>query len=427
MAKSSKSAKSKIDTTVSDAVEVQSDGTATEVQEDLTDATMNEPAVEAEDQSDQLVEATADPDDAKMEADEVPLASEDGSAADNDAPSDPEPIVERPVPAQDRSSAGFIPLLLGGVAAGAIGYGIATYFPMNASAGDELSAQITAQADQIAALEAQIAAIPAPDMSALETQIADTADATRGQITDLSQILSDQLSALDARLLEVEKRPSADGTLSDTALAAYQRELEDLRADLEAQQANVMSAAAQAEADLAAAREEASQLEQAALAQAEAAAARAALNRVVAAVETGVPFADALADLDAADIPDALSAAAETGVATTSQLSEDFPAAARVALATARAEGVSDDAGGLGGFLRSQFDVRSTAPREGSGPDAVLSRAEAAVKEGRTADALAELEALPEVARAELTDWTARATQRADVLNAIATLSETYN
>ena len=188
-----------------------------------------------------------------------------------------------------------------------------------------------------------------------------------------------------------------------------------------------MSAATQAEANLAAARAEAELLEQEALAAAEAAVARAALNRVAAAVETGAPFAEALVDLNAADVPKALSAAAEAGVATTAQLTETFSAAARAALATARAEGVSDDAGGLGGFLRSQFDVRSTTPQEGSGPDAILSRAEAAVKEGRVADALAELEALPEVARVELTDWTARATERANVLNAIASLSETYN
>lgn len=187
-----------------------------------------------------------------------------------------------------------------------------------------------------------------------------------------------------------------------------------------------MSAAAQAEADLAAAREEAERLEQEALAAAEAAEARAALNRIATAVETGAPFADALAGLNA-DLPAALNDAAEAGVATTADLVADFPAAARAALATARAEGVSDDAGGLGGFLRSQFDVRSTTPQEGDGPDAVLSRAEGAMKEGRVADALAELEALPEVARAELTDWTARAQERSDVLDALATLSETYN
>ena len=188
-----------------------------------------------------------------------------------------------------------------------------------------------------------------------------------------------------------------------------------------------MSVAAQAGADLAAAREEAAQLKQEAIAAAQAASVRAALNRVATAVETGAPFDDALSDIGAADLPIALADAAENGVATTAQLTQDFPIVARSALATARAEGVSDDAGGIGGFLRSQFDVRFTAPQAGAGPDAVLSRAEAAIKEGRVADALVELEALPEVASAEMTDWTARATQRADVLDAIVTLSETYN
>jgi hypothetical protein len=231
---------------------------------------------------------------------------------------------------------------------------------------------------------------------------------------------------LDARLVEVEKLPSGDGTLSDTALSAYERELESLRADLNAQQETVMSAAAQAEADLAAARADAELLEQEALSAAQAAASRAALNRVASAVDTGAPFADAISDLGG-DLPAALTAAAETGVATNAQLTSDFPAAARSALATARSEGVSGESGGLGAFFRNQFDVRSTAPQEGGTPDAILSRAEAAVKEGRVADALAEMEALPEVVRAELTDWTAQATERADVLDAIATLSETYN
>ena len=332
--------------------------------------------------------------------------------------------VSAPVP--QSSNAGFLPLLLGGVAAGAIGYGIATYFPMNV--GEDYSAQIAAQADQIAALEAQLADVAVvPDLSGVEAQIAEVSNDVAAQVEGLSASIGEQIAGLDDRLLEVEKRPSGDGTLSDTALAAYQRELEELRADLDAQQENVMSAAAQAEADLAAARAEAERLEQDALAQAEAAAARAALNRVAAAVETGAPFGDALADLNEGDVSAALMDAAETGVATTAQLTADFSAAARAALATARAEGLTDDASGVGGFLRSQFDVRSTTPQEGPGPDAVLSRAEAAAKEGRIADALAELEALPEVARAEITDWTARAQQRADVLDAIATLSETYN
>ena len=405
MAKSTKSkpGKSKIDASVDDTVEVTSTEDSVSV---VTD--------------DEVAHAEAN-DIAYTDVDSV----EDGMNPDMEVVGDPEPQAD-PAPetnAQQTQSAGagFLPLLLGGVVAGAIGYGVATYFPMNDGSVD-VSVQMQAQADQLAALEAKLADIPAVDLSGVEAQIASVGD----QAAALSGAIDTNFADLDARLTEVEKRPGADGTLSDTALAAYQRELEQLRADLEIQQATVMSTVAQAETDLAAARAEAEALEQEALASAEAAASRAALNRVSTAIETGAPFADALGDLGG-DLPTALSSAAENGVATTAELTSDFPAAARAALATARAEGVSDESGGLGGFLRNQFDVRSTAPQEGSSPDAVLSRAEAAIKEGRVADALAEIEALPEVARAEMTDWTAQATERADVLDAVATLSETYN
>ncbi|MDB4053040.1 hypothetical protein N9499_03720 [Octadecabacter sp.] len=405
MAKSteSKSGKSKIDASVDDTVEVTSTEDSVSV---VTD--------------DEVAHAEAN-DIAYTDVDSV----EDGMNPDMEVVGDPEPQAD-PAPetnAQQTQSAGagFLPLLLGGVVAGAIGYSVATYFPMNDGSVD-VSVQMQAQADQLAALEAKLADIPAVDLSGVEAQIASVGD----QAAALSGAIDTNFADLDARLTEVEKRPGADGTLSDTALAAYQRELEQLRADLEIQQATMMSAVTQAETDLAAARAEAEALEQEALASAEAAASRAALNRVSTAIETGAPFADALGDLGG-DLPAALSSAAENGVATTAELTSDFPAAARAALATARAEGVSDESGGLGGFLRNQFDVRSTAPQEGSSPDAVLSRAEAAIKEGRVADALAEIEALPEVARAEMTDWTAQATERADVLDAVATLSETYN
>jgi hypothetical protein len=331
-----------------------------------------------------------------------------------------EEIVAEPiVPSESTSSGGFLPLLFGGAVAGAIGYGVATFYPLNIGS-DELSAQLSNQAEQIAALEAKLSAAPEIDFSALEAQISDTAERSSGEIENVASSFGDQLSVLETRLSDIEKAPNADGTLSETAIAAYQQELEDLRAELTVQQEAVMTAAAQTEAELAAAREEA-------IATAQAAASRAVLNQVSTAVDDGAPFADALAELEGADLPIALTNAAEDGVATTAELTDTFPAAARAALATARAEGVSDDAGGIGGFFRNQFDVRSTAPQEGPGPDAVLSRAEAAIKEGRVADALAEIEALPEVVRAEMTDWTALATERAHVLDAISTLSETYN
>lgn len=426
-----KSSKSKTGKSKTDAIEA----TAADVSS-VEEATQS-PSSRIEDALDKVHQSTADqdiPDDEDgltlepVEGDDLTDAEIDlPDDAPVDAPEEPATFdTPPPAPAPaENAGAGFFPMLLGGIAAGGIGYGIATYFPGSGDT-DQLRGLITAQSDQIAALEAQLANAPEVDMSAIEGQIASTAEATSQQVADLTITVTDTFDALDSRLTEVEKRPGTDGTLSETALAAYERELEELRADLNAQQENVMSAAAQAEADLAAARAEAEQLEQEALAAAEAAAARAALNRIATAVDTGAPFGDALSGLPG-DVPAALADASAEGVATTAELTAAFPAAARAALATARSEGVSDDAGGFGGFLRSQFDVRSTAPREGSGPDAVLSRAEAAVKEGRVADALAEIEALPEVARAELTDWTAQATERADVLDALATLSETYN
>ncbi|MBU2992349.1 hypothetical protein Q4555_09435 [Octadecabacter sp. 1_MG-2023] len=424
MAKSSKTKtnKSKTNNTDADEVEVTEAEVLAETADDSvsfdddampTDIPTDEDILDDEEDYDlSLDDVEDDPMGMEIVEDPIEVVEPDAYAVD------PQPVTQQ--------SSGFMPMALGGLVAGAIGYGVATYFPLFAD-NDDLTVQLTDQAAQIAALEDQIANIPAPDLGGIESQLTELGSQTAAQVSDLSSELTGQITAFEARLDELEKQPNSDGTLSDTALAAYERELEQLRADLEVQQQSVMTAAAQAEADLAAARAEAEALEQDALAAAEAAVARAALNRVATAVETGAPFADALNDLNDADLPAELTAAADIGVATTAQLTADFPAAARAALATARAEGVSDDAGGFGGFLRSQFDVRSTSPQEGTSPDAILSRAEAAVKEGRVSDALAELEALPEVARADLTDWTARATERADVLNAIATLSETYN
>ncbi|WP_296418378.1 COG4223 family protein [Pseudooctadecabacter sp.] len=362
----------------------------------------------------EIVDESHEPPEDEAEVD----APADGEVLDDTTPPEtlPEPTPEPEPVRQSTGSGGFLMLLLGGVAAGAIGYAISEY-----TSTDDTSARFEAQDDRIAALQDRLDTLPAPDFSALEAQIAQAAEAANAATSALEGQIGDLADRIDA----VERQPNADGTLSDTALAAFQSELDDLRAELSDRQNAVMGAAAQAEADLAAAREEASRLEQEALAAAEAAQARAALNRIAAAVETGSPFADALSDLDVA-VPPALSDAADTGVATTAGLAADFPAAARSALAVARSEGVSGEASGIGGFLRNQFDVRSTQPKDGPEPDAVLSRAEAAVKEGRVADALAEIETLPEVVRADLTDWTARAQERADVLNAISDLSETY-
>ena len=205
--------------------------------------------------------------------------------------------------------------------------------------------------------------------------------------------------------------------------AAVAADMDALRAQL-AEMANV------AQIELDEARAAAAAIEENAAAAARNAAARAALARVQTSLESGAPIGAALGDLEAAtgeSAPSALLAVAD-GVPTLISLQDGFPEAARAALATARSEGVAgEETSGIGAFLRNQFDVRSTAPREGDGADAVLSRAEAALRSGRLADALAELSAPPEVARAEMSDWLSQAEARADEIAADDMLSSTLS
>jgi hypothetical protein len=128
--------------------------------------------------------------------------------------------------------------------------------------------------------------------------------------------------------------------------------------------------------------------------------------------------------LDLGETDPALGASAETGVATLSVLQSEFPGQARKALATARASGVEDGQQGLGGFLKRSLGARSVAPREGNDPDAVLSRAEAAIKTGDLAATLTELDNLPEEAQAAIADWRAAADARLAARNAADALAQ---
>ncbi|WP_368185630.1 uroporphyrinogen-III synthase [Aestuariibius sp. HNIBRBA575] len=353
-------------------------------------------------------EATDDPNDHDADQDEIDdLVDEDVATTTDPAPEIvKETVIER--------KGGFVPMLLGGLVAGGIGYGVAMY--QNPDDGTDLAALVAAQAEQIAALDSQIADLPAaPDLTGLETAAQQAGD----QIAAVEMQVADGLAVLEQRLADLEKAPSSDGTLSQAAIAAYEREVAQMRVQVE----NALELASQAHA----AQEASDQMT------AEAArdvTARAALGRVQAALETGAPFEAALSDVMAnsdIEIPAALADIATDGAPSVAALKETFPEAARAALDAARAEGVDENAGGLGGFLRGQFEVRSVEPREGSSPDAVLSRAEAALKEGRLSDAIAETESLPEVVRAEMSAFLALAQLRIDALAAAQSLSQSLN
>ena len=320
-------------------------------------------------------------------------------------PAAPEPVIAptpepaaAPRTAEKRQSV-FFPMLLGGLIAGGIGYGIA-YMQF----GQTASADIADLRSQIETLQADAANAAPPDLSAV-TQ----------QISDLSTRVDDRLAALDDRITQASQQAPAIGEeaqqeavaqLSDQ-IAAQQAELEQQRADLQAQ--------------LDATRAEAEAIQQDAVDAARAEMARAALARVQGAIESGAPMQQQLDDLGGAltdPVPDALTAVAE-GTPTLATLRETFPDAARAALAAARDAGeAGDSAGAFGTFLRSQLNVRSVAPRDGTDADAILSRAEDALRNGRLNDALAEIATLPPSARAAMSDWTTQAEARAAAVDA---------
>lgn len=256
----------------------------------------------------------------------------------------------------------------------------------------DLTARLDQSTEQIATLTAQVETLSQADASV--------------NLGPLEQ----QLAALSDRIDGLGSQTGTATVVPDEAIDAA---LSDLRATASAQQAEIDRLLADARL----ARENAE-------ASASATLARAAINRVLAAVDNGGPFAAALGDLEQAgvsDIPDALRSAAADGVQPLSELQASAPDAARNALAAARN---AEEGGGLGAFFERQLGTRSILPTEGSDPDAVLSRVEAAVRDGRLNDALAEAEALPEAAQEALAPWLEQAQQRHEAVTAANALAQ---
>lgn len=330
----------------------------------------------------------------------------------------------KPAPAEQVvvRKGGFLPMLLGGVAAGAIGFGAAYYLfgqPADTSAFDTYRSQtdesLQAQSDRLESLAGQLE--NGPDLSALEQGQAELQD-TLSTLSDQLAETRETVAALSSRLDEVESRPLTEGA-SEAAAAAYEAELKKLQDAMAAQRAEIEQMVSRAE-----------DLETEAETTAQATLRRAALSRILTALDAGGGYADALADLQETgmEVPEPLTRAADSGVATLPELQEGFPDAARAALAAARnASAEAGESGGLSAFIRTQLGARSLEPREGDDPDAILSRAEAATNAGRLTDALAEIEALPEVARAELSDWAGQAARRLEAVAAAQQLSEELN
>ena len=128
----------------------------------------------------------------------------------------------------------------------------------------------------------------------------------------------------------------------------------------------------------------------------------------------------ALSDLA---IPPALELGADQGGVDLEQLKQQFPSAARRALAASDpAEPANLSAARLGAFLKRQLNARSLAPQTGASTDAILSRAEAALASGDLSAALAEIEVLTPAPAAQMAAWKALAEQKLARQNALLSL-----
>jgi len=334
-----------------------------------------------------------------------------------------------------RGASVFLALVLGGAVSCGIGFFAARYvvpegwpFP---GVTPEPDPDVVAQAEQgerlndleeitsslgetVTALEAGQALLQA-DQSVQD--LAAKLATAEGRLTELQSLLA----TLEDRLSQLEKIPQGSGIeAAEAAAAAYERELSAMREMLAGELAQI-----RAEGEAA----RVTQLDAEGVARQTAL--LTALSHLHAATESGQPFEDVLAEIRSAsnqDIPEALVIAAPQGVPTLAMLQDVFPDAARAALDASVAKAIEDGTvGWFSGFLQSQLGTRSLEPKEGDDPDAILSRAEGALKQGLILPALEEIASLPETGRAEMMAWVAMAQSRLGVLDAIDTLTDQMN
>ena len=139
-------------------------------------------------------------------------------------PAEPQPSSQAAPPLQTGRNApeparkyGFVPLFLGGIVAAIIGYAVAYWGQIGQR--QDLTARLTAQSDSIAALTDQIAGLP--DIAPLNTALTDLQTSLSAVQAETGQTIA----ALNDRLTAIEKAPNADGTLSETAIAAWEQDV----------------------------------------------------------------------------------------------------------------------------------------------------------------------------------------------------------
>ena len=294
----------------------------------------------------------------------------------------------------------------------------------------DFEARLATQSDEISALNALIASYD--DTTALQDLQAQI-DGMRTIVTDLAALqveieqlfgiqneTIDRVAALEGKLTSqsgINPAANAEITRYATALKLVQTQISEQNNAIAEQRAGI--------AELSAAVELTQQETKSATHQS---LTDGTISQVIGALESGAPFAFAIAGLQDFDnlLTPALVAAAPYGVPTADALARAFPEQSRTALIAARTTSTSQASGSnrVGDFLRSQLGMRSITPRAGNDPDAVLSRAEAAIQAGQVSNALSALTALPDSARTSMAGWIEQAELRQAAQLAVAALSQ---
>lgn len=339
----------------------------------------------------------------------------DDQVADDQADEDlkSEQVYEPYVPPAPVQKSPLGPMILGGAVCAVLGFGAAVLTQQSSPLWpqDPAVAELTAKTDgAVADLQSQINAIAARSAG----------DVMQSDLTPLRDAVA-QLSGLDQSIADLADRVSAleqatiEAAIPDDLIAKYRSEVESISALLESQRGelNTFMQDAKAKAD------QAAEIAKNTLA-------GGALDRIATALDTGSEFVQAMQDYEqamGAAAPDALASMAADGVVTLQVLSQEYADVARAALAAARAE--MDQGQGVAkvtNFLKNQFNARSVVPKSGDDPDAVLSRAEQALRDGDLAAAMDEIAKLGPEAQAKMSDWIAAAQARLDAQNTVNAL-----
>lgn len=343
--------------------------------------------------------------------------TDDDSAVEGDNSSS-EVLVDK----HNRKS-GIIPFILSGILCAAVGFGAAVLTqPSNPiwPVHPEVSALKDTTTDQFNLIDVRISQLESM-LSAVEQRA--VGDVFKSDLTVIETRQSDQFSKFQEAIENFSNRLGAlekstiESAIPDELVAQYQDEVKRLKDTLESQRESLQQFMSETA-------ETANEVTQ----RAKETVARGILSQIRAAIEAGTSFEEAVKQFEdevGKTLPADLRAIAKEGVQTYQELRDSFADAARSALNAARDElDRNQGFNGIGSYLRKQFQARSVLPKTGDDADAVLSRAEQALRENDLSGALSELDTLPDAALARMQMWIDLAQQRNRAIQQLDNLSQ---